>query len=57
MYATATAQVLSGLVELQAEAFVLVFCGVATALWLTSAALFSRAARDQAVRGVAAAAA
>lgn len=46
MFATAAAQVLSGLVALQAEAFVLVFCGVATALWLTSATLFGRAARN-----------
>lgn len=46
MTATAIAQALSGLVALQAEAFVLVFCGVATALWLTSAALFGRAAKD-----------
>jgi len=48
MTTTAAAQVLSGLVALQAEAFVLVFCGVATALWLASAALFGRAARDAA---------
>ncbi|MBN8551789.1 MAG: hypothetical protein J0L52_02695 [Caulobacterales bacterium] len=47
LMATAAAQVLSGLVALQAEAFVLVFCGVATALWLTSAALFGKAARGQ----------
>ncbi|HRH19336.1 MAG TPA: hypothetical protein PLE81_01730 [Brevundimonas sp.] len=47
MIATAVAQVLSGLVALQAEAFVLVFCGIATALWLTSAALFGKAAKDQ----------
>lgn len=47
MIATAVAQVLSGLVALQAEAFVLVFCGIATALWLTSAALFAKAAKDQ----------
>ena len=52
MYATAGAQVLSGLVALQAEAFVLVFCGVATALWLTSAALFGRAARDAVTPGL-----
>jgi len=47
MIVTAAAQVLSGLVALQAEAFVLVFCGIATALWLTSAALFGKAARSQ----------
>lgn len=47
-YLTAAAQALSALVALQAEPFVLVFCGVTTALWLTAATLFGRAARDEA---------
>ena len=47
-YLTAAAQALSALVALQAEPFVLVFCGVTTALWLTAATLFGRAARGEA---------
>ena len=47
-YLTAAAQALSALVALRAEPFVLVFCGVTTALWLTAATLFGRAARDEA---------
>lgn len=47
-YLTAAAQALSALTALQAEPFVLVFCGVTTALWLTAATLFGRAATDQA---------
>lgn len=47
-YLTAAAQALSALLALQAEPFVLVFCGVTTALWLTAATLFGRAARDEA---------
>ena len=54
MLATATAQMLSGLVALQSGAFVLVFCGITTALWLASATLFARAARDQAATQTAA---
>ena len=48
-YLTAAAQALSAVTALQAEPFVLVFCGVTTALWLSAATLFSRAARDEAV--------
>lgn len=48
MTVTALAQALTALVALQAEAFVFVFCGVTTALWLTSAWLFGRAARGPA---------
>ena len=47
-YLTAAAQALSALVALQAEPFVLVFCGVTTALWLTAATLFGQAAKDDA---------
>lgn len=47
-YLTAAAQALSALVALQAEPFVLVFCGVTTALWLTAATLFGQAAKDEA---------
>ena len=48
-YLTAAAQALSALVALQAEPFVLVFCGVTTALWLTAATLFGQAAKAEAV--------
>lgn len=47
-YFTAAAQALTALVALQAEPFVLVFCGVTTALWLTAATLFGQAAKDEA---------
>lgn len=47
-YLTAAAQALTALVALQAEPFVLVFCAVTTALWLTAATLFGRAAKDEA---------
>lgn len=48
-YLTAAAQALTALVALQAEPFVLVFCGVTTALWLTAATLFSQAAKGEAL--------
>ena len=47
-YATALAQAATALIALQAEPFVIVFCGIATALWLSAATLFGRAARDAA---------
>lgn len=47
-YLTAAAQALSALTALQAEPFVLVFCGVTTALWLSAATLFGRAANNKA---------
>lgn len=47
LYLTAAAQALTALTALQAEPFVLVFCGVTTALWLTAATLFGRAAKDE----------
>ena len=47
-YLTAAAQALSAVTALHAEPFVLVFCGVTTALWLTAATLFGKAARDRA---------
>lgn len=47
-YLAAAAQALTALVALQAEPFVLVFCGVTTALWLTAATLFGQAAKDEA---------
>lgn len=46
-YVTAATQALSGLVALRAEPFVLVFCGVMTALWLAAAALFGQAASSR----------
>ena len=46
---TAAAQAVTALTDFQAEPFVLVFCGVTTALWLISAWLFGRAARAEAV--------
>jgi hypothetical protein len=51
LHLTAAAQALSALIALQAEPFVLVFCGVTTALWLTAAVLFGKAARDQGMAG------
>lgn len=46
LYLTAAAQALTALTALQAEPFVLVFCGVTTALWLAAATLFGQAAKD-----------
>ena len=45
---TAAAQALTALTALGAEPFVLVFCGATTGLWLVSARLFDRAARNEA---------